>query len=152
MSSIRELRRSAEVGHPAHQMYALVNDVESYPLFLPWCVSARVLERRPDAVLATLEMSLAGIHRAVTTQNLLEPPGRVTLELVEGPFSHFHGQWSFTDLSGSPARSRVTLELSYALMSRLLGAAVGPVLGSIADSLVSAFCRRADAVYPPAGA
>lgn len=146
MSAIRELQRSAEVGHTAAQMYALVNDIESYPLFLPWCVGARVIERNADSVLATLEMALAGVHRSVTTQNLLHPPGRVVLELVEGPFSHFHGEWRFDDLPGPQPRSRVTLELSYALVSRFLAAAVGPVLATVADSLVAAFCRRADAL------
>lgn len=146
MSTIRELQRSAEVDHAAARMYALVDDVESYPLFLPWCVRAQVLERNPTSVLATLEMALAGIHRSVTTQNLLHPPGRIVLELVEGPFSHFHGEWRFEDLPGPRPRSRVTLELSYALVSRFLAAAVGPVLATVADSLVAAFCRRADAL------
>lgn len=149
MSAIKELRRSAEVSHTAEQMYALVNDVESYPQFLPWCARAQVIERNAGVVLATLEMALAGVHRSVTTQNVLHPPDRIVLELVEGPFSHFHGEWVFEDLPGPGPRSRVTLNLSYALVSRFLAAAVGPVLATVADSLVAAFCRRADALAPP---
>jgi ribosome-associated toxin RatA of RatAB toxin-antitoxin module len=147
MSQIRHLHRRSEVNHTAQQIYALVSDVESYPKFLAWCVGARVLERRPDSVLATLEMSLAGIHRAITTQNVLDPPRRIVLELVEGPFSHFEGEWTFENLPGAAPRSRVSLEMSYALVSRWLAVTVGPVLGTVADSLVGAFCRRADALY-----
>lgn len=149
MSAIKELQRSAEVGHAAEQMYALVNDVESYPQFLPWCARAQVIERNAGGVLATLEMALAGVHRSVTTQNVLHPPDRIVLELVEGPFSHFHGEWVFEDLPGPGPHSRVTLNLSYALVSRFLAVAVGPVLATVADSLVAAFCQRADALAPP---
>lgn len=151
MTAMRQLSRSAEVSHSARALYDLVNDVESYPQFLPWCVRARVIERRPESVLATMEMSLAGIHRELTTENLLDPPRHITLMLVEGPFSHFEGRWHFEDLPGAGVRSRVSLDLSYALISRVLSMTVGPVLGAVADSLVGAFCRRADALYGPGG-
>lgn len=147
VAQFREIHRSAEVSHSAAQLYALVDDVPSYPQFLPWCTAATVLERTPGAVLATLEMSLAGIHRAVTTRNTLHPPARIVLELVEGPFSHFSGVWTFTDLPAQGPRCTVSLDLSYALISRVLAVTAGPVLGKVADSLVAAFCERAQVLY-----
>lgn len=147
VSTVRKIHRSAEVAHSAAELYALVDDVPAYPQFLPWCVRAQVLERTPDAVLATLEMSLAGIRRSLTTRNRLHPPARIVLELVEGPFSHFSGTWSFAELPGPAPRCRVSLDLSYALISRLLAVTAGPVLGRVADSLVGAFCERAQVLY-----
>ena len=38
-------------------MFSLVNDVESYPQFLPWCSSARVLQRDQDSMVASLDMA-----------------------------------------------------------------------------------------------
>lgn len=146
-AKVREIHRSAEVAHTAAQLYALVDDVPSYPQFLPWCVQAEVLERTPSTVLATLEMSLAGIHRSVTTRNVLRPPQQIALELVEGPFSHFSGMWQFVDLPAGAPRCRVSLDLSYALLSRVLAATAGPVLAKVADSLVAAFCQRAHMLY-----
>ena len=41
---MKEIARSAIVEHSAAQMYALVDDIESYPRFLPWCREARVVD------------------------------------------------------------------------------------------------------------
>src|SRR5258708_11802671 len=36
------------------QLFDLVADIERYPEFLPWCVGARVRERKPDLIVADL--------------------------------------------------------------------------------------------------
>lgn len=145
MAATREIRKSVVVAHSASDMFCLVNDVESYPQFLPWCSSARVLDRDDATMLASLDMAMAGLHKRVTTRNLLEPHRRVELRLVEGPFSRFHAVWTFDELT--QAQTRVGFHLSYALAGRLLGAALGAVLGVVADGLVDAFCRRADVLH-----
>ena len=71
MAAVREIRKSVVVAHRAQDMFGLVNDVESYPQFLPWCASARVLERDDSSMLASLDMAMAGLHKRVTTRNLL---------------------------------------------------------------------------------
>jgi ribosome-associated toxin RatA of RatAB toxin-antitoxin module len=151
MAAVREIRKAVVVAHSAPAMFQLVNDVESYPQFLPWCSAARVLDRDDSAMLASLEMAIAGLHKRVTTRNLLEPHRRIELRLVEGPFSRFHAVWTFDELDdeldATAPQTRVGFQLSYALAGRLLGAALGPVLGVVADGLVDAFCRRADALH-----
>ena len=149
MAATREIRKSVVVAHSAPDMFGLVNDVESYPRFLPWCSSARVMERTDTSMLASLDMSMAGLRKRVTTRNLLEPHRRVELRQIDGPFSRFHAVWTFDELGGTLPRpqTRVGFHLSYALAGRLLGMALGPVLSVVADGLVDAFCRRADAVH-----
>lgn len=149
MAAVREIRKSVVVAHRAEDMFTLVNDVESYPQFLPWCASARVLERDETTMLASLDMALAGLHKRLTTRNLLQPYRRVELRLVEGPFSRFHAVWTFdelADVAGRP-QTRVGFHIAYALAGRLLGMALGPVLSAVADGLVDSFCRRADVLY-----
>lgn len=148
MAAVREIRKSVVVQHPPQLMFSLVNDVESYPQFLPWCSSARVLQRDQDSMVASLDMAMAGLHKRVTTRNLLVPHERVELRLVEGPFSRFHAVWSFDDVGAdNQPQTRVGFHIAYALAGRLLGAALGPVLGAIADGLVDSFSRRADSLY-----
>ncbi|HCZ49813.1 MAG TPA: ubiquinone-binding protein [Gammaproteobacteria bacterium] len=148
MAAVREIRKSVVVAHSPQHMFSLVNDVESYPQFLPWCSSARVLQRDQDSMVASLDMAMAGLHKRLTTRNLLVPHQRVELRLVEGPFSRFHAVWSFDDVGADDLpQTRVGFHIAYALAGRLLGAALGPVLGVIADGLVDSFSRRADALY-----
>lgn len=140
-----KISRTALVPHSAEQMFQLVNDVEHYPQFLPWCSAATVVSRSEDEVVARLEIRRAGISRSFTTRNHLQRPERVVLELVDGPFSRFRGEWRFRPLAEDACK--VELDLDFEYSSRLVRAAIGPLFNKAADMFVDAFCARADAVY-----
>ena len=93
-----EIRRSALVKYSPAQMFDLVNDVEAYPKRFAWCAGAQVLERGEDMVVARLDLKFAGFRQSFTTRNRLDPPRRLEMNLVEGPFRSLHGVWDFTAL------------------------------------------------------
>jgi ribosome-associated toxin RatA of RatAB toxin-antitoxin module len=126
-------------------MYALVEDIESYPGFLPWCAATEVLERRAGRTKATLTVALAGLRHSFTTLNENRPGEAIDLSLVEGPFRRFAGQWRFVALS--PQACRIEFSLQYEFSSRTLGKLLAPLFDGIADSMVDAFVRRAAEVY-----
>ncbi len=125
-------------------MFDLVNDVERYPEFLPWCASAEVQSRSSDEVVATLEIRRAGLRHRFTTRNALSAPEYVALELVDGPFERFEGAWQFTPLAADACKVALDLDFEYA--GRIVRAALGPVFNRSADTLVDAFCTRARAL------
>ncbi len=135
------VNRSALVPYSAAQMYALVDDIERYPEFLPWCRSAREWSRNEDEVKASLEMQRGPLHKTFTTQNRLQPGKMIEMRLVDGPFRHLEGFWRFSALDEHA--SRVALDLEYEFSSHLLQLAIGPVFSQIANTLVDAFCERA---------
>jgi ribosome-associated toxin RatA of RatAB toxin-antitoxin module len=146
---MKRISRSAIVERSAAQVYALVDDVESYPSFLPWCRSALVHERSPESVRATLSVGIAGLRQSFTTLNRNRPPEAIEMQLVEGPFKSFSGAWRFHALSASACRIEFTLE--YEFSSRTLAAALEPLFDRIADTMVDAFARRAEQVYAGEG-
>lgn len=131
--------------YSAAEMYALVNDVESYPQFLPWCRSSRVLSRNEDEVRATIELARGAIQKSFTTCNRLQKDKMIEIRLVEGPFHHLEGFWRFDALDEKA--SRVSLDLDFDFSSRILSLALGPVFGQIANTLVDSFQKRAVQVY-----
>ena len=135
--------KSVIVARPAATMYALVDDCERYPQFLPWCSSAVVHERTPATTRATLVIEYRGLHASVSTLNRNEPPEFIHLELVDGPFDRFKGRWRFVPLGEG---CRVEFSLDYALSSRAMESLLGPVFGHIAETLVDRFVARAEAV------
>lgn len=137
--------RSALVPYRPAQMYALVDDIERYPEFLPWCRSAREWKRGEDEVEATLEMQRGPLQRAFTTRNRLQRDKMIEMRLVEGPFRHLEGFWRFAELGEHG--TRVSLDLEYEFSNALLQAAIGPVFAQIANTLVDAFCVRARDLY-----
>jgi ribosome-associated toxin RatA of RatAB toxin-antitoxin module len=137
--------KSALVRFPAHMMYELVEDCESYPQFLPWCRASRVLRRSGDVVDAELEISKAGFHKAFATRNTLLAPQEIRISLLEGPFSHLEGVWTFLPLRADA--SKISLELEFEMSGALANLAFGAIFNQICNTMVGAFCDRAKALY-----
>ena len=142
---MKQIARSAIVEHSAAEMYALVEDIEAYPGFLPWCTAAVVHERRAGATRATLTVGAGRVRQSFTTQNDNRPGEAIDMRLVEGPFRRFAGHWRFVPLA--PRACRIEFSLRYEFSSRALGRLLAPLFDGIADSMVEAFVRRAAQVY-----
>ena len=134
--------KSVHVQRPAAAMFALVDDVERYPAFLPWCSKTVVHERTPEVTRASLDIDYHGLTSRITTLNRKHPPGRMDLEFVEGPFDKFKGQWRFKALGESGCR--VEFALDYAFSNPAMEALLGPVFGHIMETLVDRFVARAE--------
>lgn len=126
-------------------MYQLVADVERYPEFLPWCSGTRIIAQGDGEVVASVSIAYHGIRKSFTTRNRMQPGERIDIELVDGPFSHLVGTWSFDALAAGASQVSLTMEFGFA--TRLLDKVVGPVFKHIGNSMVDAFCRRADRVH-----
>jgi len=133
------------VSFTPEQMYDLVDAVEDYPSFLPWCGGATVAHRDERVTRATITIHYRGIRQQFTTENAKTRPAEMLIRLVDGPFSRLDGGWRFTGLAGQGCK--VELYLRYEFSSRILEKLIGPVFSHIADTLVDAFARRAESVY-----
>lgn len=143
---MKDIRRSALVGFPASQVYAVIADVESYPQFLPWCTHARIDERSGDEVVATVGIKRGPLGGEFTTRNRLVPDHSIAMNLVRGPFSTLEGLWTVEPLGEKGCRVELALRFEFA--NRLSGAVLGPVFEEVAASLVDAFVRRARETGP----
>jgi ribosome-associated toxin RatA of RatAB toxin-antitoxin module len=126
-------------------MYALVEGIESYPEFLPWCAASRVHRRTEAETEATIELAFKGVRQAFTTVNANRAPTEIRLALKDGPFSRLQGQWRFIALGD--AGCKVSFELQYDFASRAVAALIGSAFEKITATLLDAFVTRADAVY-----
>lgn len=138
---MRRVNRSAIVPYTADAMFALVNDIASYPRFLPWCRNAKVLESSPRQVTASLELSRGGVHKWFTTLNHLEPGRRIDMTLLDGPFKHLEGHWLFEPMGD--AGCKASLSMAFEFSNPLLDMMFGPVFHQICNSLLDAFAQRA---------
>jgi ribosome-associated toxin RatA of RatAB toxin-antitoxin module len=138
---MREVKRSALIAESPARMYALINDIDRYPEFVPWCTAARVESRKEGEVVATLTIKRGPLRAEFTTRNLLEPGKRVLMQFVSGPFSVLEGLWSLTPLGDLGCR--VELEMRFEFANRVAGALFAPLFEDTAASLVDAFVKRA---------
>jgi ribosome-associated toxin RatA of RatAB toxin-antitoxin module len=140
---MKKISRTAIVEHSAEAMHALIEDIEAYPRFLPWCREARVLERGAAGTLASLTVGLRGLRQSFTTRNLSQAGRSIDMRLVEGPFHSFAASWRFTPLADGACR--IEFAMQYEFSSRVLARVLEPLFQGIADTMVDAFIRRADA-------
>jgi len=140
------IKRSALINYSAEEMYKLVNDVDSYAKFLPWCRSSAVLSESETEMRASVEIAKGVLNKTFTTQNSLTKNSRIGMQLVDGPFSQLQGFWLFEPLKTEGA-SRVNLELEFEFDNAMMSLAAKPIFTQIANSLVDAFCKRATEVY-----
>lgn len=139
------INRNAIVPYSPAQMFTLVDNVEEYPQFLPWCKSAQVLSRTEDEVRATLNLERAGIEKSFTTCNRIQKDKMIEIRLLNGPFKQLEGFWRFDAMAQQGCQ--VSLDLEFEFANYLLGLLFGPVFHQVVDTLVDAFCNRAAKVY-----
>ena len=144
------VEKSVLIERSAEQMFKLVDDVEAYPEFLPWCSRTRVDYRDPAKTVATLHISYLSVKSHFTTENDKDFPHRMTLKLVDGPFRRLEGLWLFKPLTESACK--IEFQLAYEFSSKMFEKVIGPVFNQITGTLVDAYVRRADDVYGIPGA
>ncbi|WP_047045502.1 SRPBCC family protein [Vibrio mexicanus] len=142
---MKQVSRSALVSFSAEQMFDLVNDVAKYPEFLPGCSGSKVIESSENAMVASVDVSKAGISKTFTTSNELVSGSAILMKLVDGPFKTLQGGWHFTPLDDHACK--VELKLEFEFSSKMIEMAFGKIFNELTSNMVNAFTQRAKQVY-----
>lgn len=140
-----DIKKTAIVPYTAKQMFELVNKIETYPEFIPFCQSSEVLSRSEDEIRAKLTFAKGGFNKSFGTINRLQKNKMIEIRLLEGPFKHLEGFWRFEDLPNQ--HCRIMLDFEFEFSSRLLAFAFEPLFTQAVNMLVDAFKDRAAVVY-----
>ena len=125
--------------------FEVVDQIDAYSEFLPWCAESRVLQRTETEVIATLVLAKSGIRQSFTTKNQLMRPNVIGLSLVDGPFKQLEGVWAFDALGD--AGCKISLDMRFEFSSKLMDQTFGRVFGVAADRMVDAFTARLDDLH-----
>lgn len=142
---MKKITRSALLPYSSELIYNLVNDVDKYPEFLPWCGGSEVIESSGNEMVASVTIAKMGVNQTFVTRNTLTTNESIEMQLVEGPFSALTGVWTFKALADDACK--IEFEVSFEVSNGLLNAAIGTVFEQIASTFVQSFCDRAKQVY-----
>jgi ribosome-associated toxin RatA of RatAB toxin-antitoxin module len=166
---MREIKHTALVAQPPRRLFDLINDIGSYPTFIPWCTHAKVLSRSEREIVATIGVQRGPLHSEFTTRNELEPDRRVRMHLVTGPFKMLEGEWLLTPIAAAgykpvsgdlPAAAaqplpapegtgcRIQLTMKFAFKNALTAVLFEQKFAETAAALMDAFVARARALPP----
>lgn len=139
------VKKSVLIGRSSQEMFDLVDRVEDYPQFLPWCSQTRCEFRDDHKTVATLHINYRNVRSHFTTANDKQSPTWMKITLVDGPFRRLDGVWCFKPLTEQACK--IEFQLSYEFSSRVFEKVIGPVFGQIANTFVEAFVQRANDIH-----
>jgi ribosome-associated toxin RatA of RatAB toxin-antitoxin module len=139
------VQKTVLIEHSAQQMFDLVDRVEDYPQFLPWCGATELRLRDDSTTTATLHINYHSVKAHFTTENAKERPTAMSIRLIDGPFRRLEGAWHFKPLAENACK--IEFSLTYEFSSKLFEKVIGPVFSHIANTFVDAFTKRAGQVY-----
>ncbi len=145
LKQMPHVNKTKTVSYNPEQMFNLVNDIDAYASFLPWCANSKATERNDDTVKGTIDISIAGVNKSFTTKNTLKQGQSIEMNLVDGPFKHLHGIWQFTHADNGG--TKVSFNLDYEFSNKLLAMMIGPLFHQIASAMLDAFCDQARKIY-----
>lgn len=137
--------KSANVPYTAEQMYALVNDIESYPEFLPWCTDTKVFNRKRESLTATVLLSAGKIKQEFSTENMMLEGKQINVSLVSGPFKNLTGYWKFQNTTENFCY--IELRMDFEFKSKILKLTLNVMFNKFMNSLVESFTKRAEKMY-----
>ncbi|MCH8079845.1 MAG: type II toxin-antitoxin system RatA family toxin [Proteobacteria bacterium] len=140
-----EISKTAVVPYTPSEMYALVNDIESYPVFLPWCTTAKILSKQEESLIATLTLAMGKIKQSFTTENTMREGSRIDMQLIDGPFKHLSGYWKFNPEDQQSCH--IQLHMNYEFKNKIIKYALGKVFYIVMNTLVESFVQRAQQIY-----
>lgn len=141
---MREIKHSALIAQPPRRVFEIINDIERYPEFLPWCTHAKVLSKTDQELVATVGVRKGPLQGEFTTRNELEPDKRIVMRLVSGPFRQLEGEWVLTPIGDAGCRAELTMK--FAFKNALSAVLFEQKFAETMTSLVDAFVARARAV------
>ena len=139
---MHNIHKSAIVLHSSKKMFQLVDAVENYPRFLPWCGSTQILERDNSKTIASIEINYKGIRQTFTTENTKKQNKEMMIKLIDGPFQSLSGQWIFKNLGNDSCQ--IELKLEYQFSNIILEKLISPVFNMIANTFIDEFIKEAN--------
>ena len=136
------IKKQAIVFHSKEHMFDLVDQVEDYPTFLPWCGETKVLARDKDITRARIDIRFKGIKQSFTTENHKTYPDKMVINLIDGPFKKLEGEWRFIEIE--EGSSRIELELNYEFKNFILEKLISPAFSVIANTFIDSFVTKAN--------
>ena len=138
---MKRIYKQEDINIDISTIFNLINDVENYPNYLPWCTSTKVDRKSESLLIGEIYISKSLIKWNFSTKNQIEKNKSIRLKLVDGPFDSLDGQWLFSPIDEH--NTKVSLEISYKFKSSIIELSIEPIFTSIMNSILESFIQEA---------
>ncbi len=135
------VNQSEDINVDISLIFSLINDVDRYSSFLPWCSNSSILSDSSSEMTAEIEISGKPIKWKFKTKNNYKINEIIKIQLVEGPFKNLEGYWKFHSLDEN--NTNVSLFLEYEFDSKIIELSLKPIFAGIMSSILDSFISEA---------
>lgn len=129
------------------ELFDLVQDIEKYPEFLPWCSAARIINKSDNIIHAELIISYKAFRaKYISCVERIEGEAESTIRvsLIEGPFKYLNNLWHF---QAKNDETQVTFVIDFELKIGFMNKIVNDLFEKIFTKMHQAFYDRAKKLY-----
>ena len=131
-----KIKKEAIILEDIEKVFNIVNRVDLYKNFVPYCVDSIIISEENNQMKARLDFNIKGLKTTFTTQNIIENNKIIQMKLVDGPFKYLDGEWKFTEIDD---KTLIELKINYEVQSKIIDYTISKSLEKIMDYLVKAF-------------
>ena len=136
---------SRVVPYSAAQLFDLVIDVEKYPDFLPWCLSARIRNSSKNNFDADMTIGYKVFRETFSSHVNFTRSKKIEINYLKGAMRHLHTKWAFKDVKDG--QCRIDFYIDFSLKTRLFDKLINQFFHKALATMVNAFEHRALALY-----
>ncbi|MBY0463151.1 MAG: type II toxin-antitoxin system RatA family toxin [Alphaproteobacteria bacterium] len=128
--------------YPSDLLYEIVEDVESYPKFLPWIKESLISNKQAQHFDAKLTVGYnAFVQTSYISRVHLTPLKKIHIEYLSGPFQHLDNQWTFTSINEQETEIEFLIDFSF--KSQILQNLMDKFFNEALKNTLHAFEKRA---------
>ncbi len=129
------------------ELFELISDINSYPLFLPWCIGARITEKNEDEniVFADLMIGYKMFREKFSSKVILEYPEKITVEYQSGPMKYLRNYWRLREMPGG--HTEIDFFVDFEFKSKVFESLSSMFFHEIVKRMINAFEDRAKEIY-----
>lgn len=138
---MKKIHKEEDINIEITKIFHLINNIEKYPDFLPWCVKTEVEHESKNIINGKIFISKSFIKWSFSTKNTIEKNKSINLSLIDGPFEELNGKWSFIPIDEN--NTKVSLDINYKFKNSLIELSIEPIFTSIMNSILQSFISQA---------
>jgi coenzyme Q-binding protein COQ10 len=131
------------------QLINLVLDIESYPLFIPYCLNSKVYEKKEkeDMISIIADLTIGkGPFKATYKSDVKYYKSTDTIHVtnIEGPFKHLDNKWTFTKKNDC---TEISFVIDFEIKNKFLNIVMGKSFQYGLDKVADSFQKRANDLF-----
>jgi|TARA_B100000959_G_scaffold118082_1_gene124072 ribosome-associated toxin RatA of RatAB toxin-antitoxin module len=143
LSDLKKYSRTFPIYQPVDDVFNILNDIDGYDSFIPFCTHSRIIDERDDKITASLRLSFMGTSTEFITENKFKTNEYIDMHLVKGPFSSFKACWLFMPINEQ--ETQLTFKMSYSISNPITEVLFSKNINLVSQRIVEAFKKKIEA-------